>query len=94
MAEAGVLLAQADVARHKESLFERDVEPGLFSELQHHDLLGRRAAIGVLVGGERAGLQTLVAGDAVFEVDDEFAFGQFGEVDLRTADRQAAPRTS
>ncbi len=82
MAEHRPALAEADVARDEKRLFQRHVEPGLLGEFQNHHFLGGGLAVGGVRARNPARLQSLITGQPVFQVNDEFALGELGEIDL------------
>src|SRR5262245_11008856 len=69
-----VLLAYTDIARNEIALLEGNVEARFFRELQHEHFLNRVTP--------RNALHTLVAGDSVFQVDNQFAVDEFAEINL------------
>jgi len=75
--------SDADIAGKEVGLLERDIKSGVVGKLDDQDFLR-----GIVAA--RDGTHAFVAANAVLEVDDELAIGEFAEVDLRAALRLAS----
>ena len=72
--------ADTDITRNEIRLLQRDVEPGVVGKFEREHFLFAAAH-------RRHFHELLETADAVFEMHDEIAFGQFAEIDLRAVAR-------